>query len=1044
MVRDRGWLWQGSLACVLGMGGAIFLGLPEPALAQLNLVPDTEPDRSLGTAVDNNGLVSGGTPNGANLFHSFAEFNVLDGQAVIFNNPLGIENILSRVTGNDPSDILGTLGVNGPANLFLLNPNGITFGPNAQLALNGGSFVATTANAIGFPTGGEFSTTSAVAQGDPLLTVNPSALFFNETPAGAIVNQSTVGLEVPLGESLFLVGGEVRVEGGVIRAPGGRVELGGLAAPGVVEIEEISDIINPNLEFPNVQLSFADEIARADVSLTNQAVIDVVAGGGGDIRINAGNIDVSGASTIQAGIGSGMGSTAARAGNILLNATDEVSIRQSSRVGNDIFQNATSDRSNIFDAIENGVIYGSAGIRAGSVKVTDGAQISTSTFGNGSAGLLLIEADGEVFVDGSSVGNSSSAIFSTVEAGATGDAGGILIETGSLTLVNGGQLQTLVRQAPNGQSAGQGSAGAVIVQASDSVVITGVNALDLPSSIFSTLNPEANGNAGLVSVSADSIEVKDGATISTSTFGIGDAGIVLLEANDEISITGNGTLISSNVEQGARGNTLGVSISASSLFMSGGSNIQALTRGDGTAGIILVDVTDLVDLSGTSPDGPSTGLFTSSEDTATQPGGLIEVNADTLRLSNGAVLSARTQSAFEGGGILVNVNTLEAIDGGQILTTAYASGASGVIVINAADKIILSGRDSTFTDRVLQTFNTNVAQFGLAQGIRLTLQLFDNIDDASGVFANVLAGAEAPAGGILIFTKDLFIREGGTIAVDNQGPREAGDVVIFGRDLILNDEGIINATTASGQGGNIILQLEDFLLLLDGSQISTEAGRDFGGGDGGNAFVETRFIIAAPFNDNNLSAQAFAGSGGNIEVTAARLYDIEERVNLATSNDIDASSDFGLDGTVTENVLNVDPTQGLTNLPANPVDPSTLIAETCAPRGGLAEGERNQFIVTGRGGLPPDPNAAFPGEAVVDDAGLPEEESPVDDSSSANPASGEMASSQLPDRIEAQGWVYGEDGKIIFTAHAHTVTPSTPALTPASTCNDVSTSLRQR
>lgn len=90
-------------------------------------------------------LIEGGARRDSNLFHSFSEFNINNGQRVFFANPAGVDRILSRVTGNTQSNILGTLGVLGNADLFLLNPNGIVFGPNARLDV-WGSFLATTAD----------------------------------------------------------------------------------------------------------------------------------------------------------------------------------------------------------------------------------------------------------------------------------------------------------------------------------------------------------------------------------------------------------------------------------------------------------------------------------------------------------------------------------------------------------------------------------------------------------------------------------------------------------------------------------------------------------------------------------------------------------------------------------------------------------------------------------------------------------------------------------------------------------------------------------
>jgi filamentous hemagglutinin family protein len=148
--------------------------------------------------------IDGGAIRGANLFHSFEQLSVLEGRGAYFANPVGVKNILSRVTGANRSDILGRLGVLGNANLFLINPDGIVFGQNASLDVQG-SFLATTADAVKVGDGGLFSASqptevelsensrlSAVVRGTGTgrdLTIETGQLLISD---GAVVDTSTI------------------------------------------------------------------------------------------------------------------------------------------------------------------------------------------------------------------------------------------------------------------------------------------------------------------------------------------------------------------------------------------------------------------------------------------------------------------------------------------------------------------------------------------------------------------------------------------------------------------------------------------------------------------------------------------------------------------------------------------------------------------------------------------------------------------------------------------------------------------------------------
>ncbi len=365
------------------------------ALAQITF-DRTLPNNSTVRLDGSTQIIEGGTRAGGNLFHSFQQFSVPTGETAHFNNALDIQNIFGRVTGGAVSNIDGLIRANGTANLFLINPNGILFGPNASLNV-GGSFVATTANAIQFGNLGFFSATKKEAP-SPLLTINPSALLFNQIPIAPIQNNSTaaagkdpagfnaLGLRVGDGKSLLLVGGNINMDGGQLNASGGRVELGGLAARGFVGL---------NVDGDKLSLDFPASSTRADISLTNSAAVFVEAGGGGSIVVNARNLEVSGGSVLSAGIGRGLGSVGAKAGDITLNATGDIKIDDSGIVNN-IQQQGIGNGGNIT-------------LSTNSLSLTNGAQLRTDTYGQGNTGNVIINATNSVSLDG-----SGSGIFSTI------------------------------------------------------------------------------------------------------------------------------------------------------------------------------------------------------------------------------------------------------------------------------------------------------------------------------------------------------------------------------------------------------------------------------------------------------------------------------------------------------------------------------------------------------------------------------------------------------------------------------------------------------
>ncbi|MDT9339576.1 filamentous hemagglutinin, partial [Trichodesmium erythraeum 21-75] len=206
------------------------------------------------------------------------------------------------------------------------------------------------------------------------------------------------------------------MDGTVIESPATQVELGSLAVPGVVELNE------------DLSFIFPEGAARGDIFLGNEAVINVRSGGGGSITIKAQNVDVVGGSELLAGISEGLGSPEAQGGDIEINATGRINLADNSLISNELEENAVGNSGNIK-------------IKTGALSVKNGSEISTLISGEGNAGNVTIEASDAVVLDRED-SEVITTVASQVEAGAEGNAGGVTITTGSLEVKNGAQINT--------------------------------------------------------------------------------------------------------------------------------------------------------------------------------------------------------------------------------------------------------------------------------------------------------------------------------------------------------------------------------------------------------------------------------------------------------------------------------------------------------------------------------------------------------------------------------------------------------------------------
>jgi filamentous hemagglutinin family protein len=472
--QPQQWLWGIGWGLGLGLLGGI--GSPLPGLSQ-SAIPDTRPDASLGTLVNTQAttdLIHGGTRQGGNLFHSFSQFNVRPEGVAIFLTPVGVTNILTRVTGNQPSQILGglqTRSVTGgatSANLFLINPQGILFGGNARLDL-GGAFLGSTANALQLGPLGLFSATAP--DQSRLLSVSPTALLFNSpnsiNPGGTGLpgeiritgtNRSGPNLEVMPGRSLLLVGGKIWLEQGQLSAPSGRVELAALAGAAAVPVQGEGWQLGLGHLTGNFE-------GLTDVTLTNNSLVNVVGLGGGNIVIQA----------------------------------KTLTVRENTQFITGTF--GLGDAGNIE-------------IRSQFLSMASGASIVSFTFDSGNAGAISIAANQIEFANAS--------VVASVAPGATGRGGNIQIETQRLLLRNGSAIDA--------STFGPGAAGQVLIQSLQPLGQVSI----IGGSVITSTGQFNGGQGGTIRLQTGQILVESGGQISTSTFGGGgvNAGTVTLQAQE--------------------------------------------------------------------------------------------------------------------------------------------------------------------------------------------------------------------------------------------------------------------------------------------------------------------------------------------------------------------------------------------------------------------------------------------------------------------------------------------------------------------------------
>jgi filamentous hemagglutinin family protein len=727
-----------------------------------------------------------GQQHGGNLFHSFADFNININESATFFGPNNINNVINRVTGGNSSNIDGILRSTIPdADVYLINPAGILFGPNAILDIQG-SFHASTADTLRFQDGGEFNARNPQ---NSLLTIAPISTFgfLTDSPqplsVSGSVTEGSSKLAVPIGKALSLIGGNIKITGSSLTANSGRINIAGVAGQGDVTISPEDLVLS---------------MEAGDVTLEDSTVSVSGIGGGGNVYIRAGQFIVDGAIVSNGTTYGTAGEINVRAKNLIAShggrfisdsrgagqgGKIKIKVEGSTEFAGDVVKSNDSVSVSGINIISRQ--YGDGGsieLETGSLNLKNGASINATTYSFGQSGNINIQATDSINLSGvGSQGQGSSIAANTQgQTENAGKGGTVVLEAKELHLADGALIGTVTSNS--------GASGEIKIKVSEGVVLAGKDKRGFTSSILTS--SASSGDGGSIKLEAKQLSLFDGASILANSTG-------------RTADAGNGGTIE---------------IITGRLQLADGAQIATSTFGPGQGGKLTVKVANTATLSGQdqSENGFRSGLLTGSEgqmDDAGNGGTIVLVVGD-LRLAENGEITAKTFGPGVGGNINIQAQTVKLTES-SILASSDAQGDAGRVVLAIGDKLQM--RNSSIETKAESADGGNLIITAPSYIYLVNSQITASVSEERGSGGNITLKPQF----IILDNGEIFAKakrgKGGNINIITTG-------IYSSRNKPIKD--VINASSEFGVDGEVKINspevnLDELLVILPGGFIES-------------------------------------------------------------------------------------------------------------------------------------------------------------------------------------------------------------------------------